>query len=378
MTPPNRDVLTKARIVGTIPVRPPVLEGEPEPPPTDKRPAPGERVRFVEKLTEAALTPLPLPLARSSPTPEPAAAAAAPPTPTPTVAPGSAPIPVPPGSAVPGAPPPTSAPAATPPTAPATAGDPAAAAAAPAAAPGAPPAPAAAAPTAPPPGITVLTRIYVVRGISRAGRPGPPSARVSVPVEAVVAPPSGVVAQMPGERAIAVEWTPPVAQADAAPLTYNVYRPDAISTPLNPSPLPAAKFETEAGELGKERCFVVRAIQTVQNVTIESDVSAPACLTPADTFAPAAPKGLRAVAEEGGVNLVWEPNTESDIGGYLVLRGDTPETLQPLMQKPIIESTYRDTSATPGVRYVYAIAALDKTTPPNRSAASAPEGVTAR
>ena len=57
VTPPNRDLLTKARIVGTIPVRPPLLEGEPEPPPTDKRPAPGERVRFVEKLTEAALTP---------------------------------------------------------------------------------------------------------------------------------------------------------------------------------------------------------------------------------------------------------------------------------------------------------------------------------
>jgi hypothetical protein len=201
---------------------------------------------------------------------------------------------------------------------------------------------------------------------------------VSVPVEAVVAPPTGVVAQMPGERAIAVAWTPPVAQPNAAPLTYNVYRPDAITAPLNPSPLTAVKFETEAGELGKERCFVVRAIQTVQNVTIESDVSAPACLTPADTFAPTAPKGLRAVAEEGGVNLVWEPNTETDIGGYLVLRGDTPETLQPLMQKPIIESTYRDTSATPGVRYVYAIAALDKTTPPNRSAASAPEAVTAR
>ena len=101
-------------------------------------------------------------------------------------------------------------------------------------------------------------------------------------------------------------------------------------------------------------------------------------MTPVDKFAPATPTGLRAVPEEGGVNLVWEPNTETDIGGYLVLRGETPESLQPLIQKPIVESTYRDTSAAPGVRYVYAIVALDKATPANRSQPSTPEAVTAR
>jgi hypothetical protein len=201
---------------------------------------------------------------------------------------------------------------------------------------------------------------------------------VSVPLDAIVAPPTAVVAQMPNERTVALEWTPPVAEPGASPLAYNVYRPDGTAPPLNPSPLTEVKFETAAGEFGKEQCFVLRTIQTVQNVTIESAASAPACLTPRDTFAPAAPAGLRAVAEEGGVNLVWEPNAETDLAGYFVLRGESPETLQPLMAKPIVESTYRDTSATPGTRYVYAIVAVDRAAPPNRSAASAPEAVTAR
>ena len=58
-------------------------------------------------------------------------------------------------------------------------------------------------------------------------------------------------------------------------------------------------------------------------------------------FPPAAPKDLRAVAEEGAVSLVWDPNTEADLGGYLVLRGEVAAggTLQPLTPQPIKDAT---------------------------------------
>jgi hypothetical protein len=59
--PPNRDLLTKARLVGAVPVKPPAVEGGPQPSPDDKRPAPGDAVTFVEELTEAKLTPIPAP-----------------------------------------------------------------------------------------------------------------------------------------------------------------------------------------------------------------------------------------------------------------------------------------------------------------------------
>jgi hypothetical protein len=41
-----------------------------------------------------------------------------------------------------------------------------------------------------------------------------------------------------------------------------------------------------------------------------------------------------------------------------------------LTREPIKETTYRDTTARRGVRYVYAVVAVDRSTPPNRSAES--------
>ena len=94
----------------------------------------------------------------------------------------------------------------------------------------------------------------------------------------------------------------------------------------------------------------MRTVQTFENVTLESAPSAPACLTPLDKFPPAAPKGLRAVAEDGAVSLVWDQNAEADLGGYLVLRGEAPgDTLAPLTPQPIADANYRDTTVKPGV-----------------------------
>ncbi len=181
------------------------------------------------------------------------------------------------------------------------------------------------------------------------------------------------------ERTVVVSWTPPVAEPGGAPVTFNVYRKDAAAAPLNPAPIAAIEYEHTGVEFGKEQCFVVRSLQAIQNVSIESDASQPACVTPRDTFPPAAPKGLRAVSEAGAVSLVWDASSEADLAGYLVLRAEAPgETLQPLTPKPVREANYRDTTVQPGVRYVYAVVAIDTATPANASAQSAREEVTAR
>ena len=65
----------------------------------------------------------------------------------------------------------------------------------------------------------------------------------------------------------------------------------------------------------------MRAVQVFGAARLESPSSPPVCITPADTFAPAAPKNLVAVGSEGGVSLIWEANTEADLDGYIVLRG---------------------------------------------------------
>ena len=61
------------------------------------------------------------------------------------------------------------------------------------------------------------------------------------------------------------------------------------------------------------------------------------------------------------------------------MRGVPPgETLQPLTPEPVLENTYRDATAEPGVRYVYAVRAVDMVTPPNVSPLSNREENAAR
>jgi hypothetical protein len=376
VTPPNRDLLTTARVVGTIAVRPPLVEGETVAP-GEKRPGPGERVTFVEQLTAEKMRPVVLVAKPEAGAVKPDAPGQPPvpevqkegqkpdPTAKPDVAaqkpdvaaakpevtgqkPEGQPLKTEAGVAV--TPPAGTVAAVTPPVAPAA-----------------------------PVGSPYPTRIYAIRGLSRSNRPGPPSARLVVPLVDAVAPPSAVAVQMPTEKAVVVDWTPPVVEPGMPPLGFNVYRREDTGAALNPAPLAEPRFEVGNVAYGKEQCFVVRTVQTLQNVTLESAPSAPACLTPLDKFPPAAPKGLRTVAEDGAVSLVWDQNTEADLAGYLVLRGDAPgDTLLPLTPQPISDASYRDATVKPGVRYVYAVVAVDTAAPRNQSPPSAREEVTAR
>jgi hypothetical protein len=219
-------------------------------------------------------------------------------------------------------------------------------------------------------------RLYALVPVSARGRRGPASL-VSVPL--VPSPPpvaSPVVTYT--EKAVALVW---VAVDGAA--GYNVYEtvaagsPVPAGPPLNESPLKEPKFEDTRVELGKARCYSVTAVEIVQERRIESVTSAPACVTPVDTFAPPAPTGVAAVASPGAMSLIWDPVSASDLAGYVVLRGEAPgDTLQALTPEPIKESTFRDATVTTGTRYVYAVVAVD--TAGNMSAQSSKVEETAR
>ena len=69
-------------------------------------------------------------------------------------------------------------------------------------------------------------------------------------------------------------------------------------------------------------------------------------------------------ADEGGISLIWQPNAEPDIGGYVVLRGEASDaTLQPLTPTPVAEPRFRDTHVSAGKKYMYAVVALDSRLP---------------
>jgi hypothetical protein len=155
------------------------------------------------------------------------------------------------------------------------------------------------------------------------------------------------------------------------PLPWQIVLP----TPLNPAPI-AATTITDAPDFGRLRCYTVRA----RRGTVLSEPSPRACVTPVDVFPPAAPTGLAAVPTEGGISLIWEPNADLDLGGYLVLRRDaTDATLRQLTPSPIVESRYRDADVKPGARYIYSVVAVDSQLPlPNASPPSEPVEEAAR
>ena len=274
---------------------------------------------------------------------------------------------------------------------------------------------------------TVLRRYYLAIPFNRRGRPGPPGAQAEFVLTALPDPPREVQAvQTVG--GVTVSWEPsggllgflldrplppepapfiatpvfgaaPAAAAipDTAvppgPTTYNVYRdvspdpfllPLAGATPPWSAPLPMvmtpaagpATTIVDAAEFGRTHCYTVRA----QRGPVISDASPRTCITPIDIFPPAAPTGLAAVPSEGGISLIWEPNPEIDLGGYLVLRREPGDaTLRQLTPAPIADARFRDTGVQPGRRYIYSVVALDTQLPlPNTSPESAPVEETAR
>lgn len=353
--PPNRELLTPDYLVGTLAVKPPPVEGEPaaaEAPP-DTRPAAGEEVTFVETLTPETLAGgQPAGSGRRGKSGDAAAKSRAAATSLVTAALTT----VPAGASAAIA---TAAVGAVPASGLAAIALPFARAASAAIV--------AAIPKHP-------VRVYAVQGVTRRGRPGQASPRVELPLVPVPPPPAAVLASAT-ETAVVVTWTGP---AESGTPAFNVYARDG-QAPLNAAPLAAPPFERPGVTWGTEECFVVRAVEKSGTAAIESEPSAPACVTPRDTFAPAAPKAVSVVAGPGTINLSWDAGTEADLAGYLVLRGEAAGgALQPLTPAPIAATNYEDKAVTPGVRYAYTIVAVDRATPPNRSAPSARVEETAR
>jgi fibronectin type 3 domain-containing protein len=139
-----------------------------------------------------------------------------------------------------------------------------------------------------------------------------------------------------------------------------------MPAPLTPAPVPASPLVDARMEFGKPRCYVVRAVTMYGTQAVEGEASPPACVMPADTFAPAAPASLKAVGSEGAVSLVWDAGKEADLAGYLVMRAAIPGgEFAPVTREPVKEATFTDMTAGRGVRYAYVVVAVD--TAGNRS-----------
>ena len=260
---------------------------------------------------------------------------------------------------------------------------------------------------APPPTL-LARRHYFVVGVSPRGRKSDPSTPLSVPLETGSSAPGPPKIEYT-ESQMTLTWTPPpdarasifllpppVQPTNASPTnvtppappraplpakslgfttaatSYNLYAipanaspadPYALKAPapLTPQPLAVTEHVIPNVSFGIEQCFEVRSVDVVAGAQVLSPASPPACIAPKDTFPPAAPRALAAIAGSGAINLIWDANSERDLAGYIVLRGEAPgDTLQPITPEPVVAPTYRDETARAGTRYVYAVAAVDR------------------
>ncbi len=252
-------------------------------------------------------------------------------------------------------------------------------------------------------------RSYVAFGVSSRNQVGAPSAVADVPLVTPPPPPGPARVSYTAES-IEIVWEEPptlrlAVQAEEVepptlnsvpvvegqePSAYVVYDvaasgdPDVERPQLLVGPAAEASYADSELTFSEVRCYAVRVLDYVVSRRLQNqppanglqllgDASPATCVVLTDTFQPAAPAGLIAVADTDGISLVWDENSEDDLAGYVVLRGTPPDaTLQPLTAEPIVETAYQDTGVTAGRRYVYRVLALDNAVPPNASPLSEP------
>ncbi|MDP8990328.1 MAG: hypothetical protein M3N41_09665 [Acidobacteriota bacterium] len=109
-------------------------------------------------------------------------------------------------------------------------------------------------------------------------------------------------------------------------------------------------------------------VQALTGELQQSEVSGTVAVTPIDTFPPAVPVGLMAVAGVNSIELVWQRNTEDDFAGYRVYRstdGAPPQSIAGPLDAP----TFSDRTVEIGKKYSYTVTATDRNG--NESARSA-------
>ena len=197
---------------------------------------------------------------------------------------------------------------------------------------------------------------------------------IIVPVDVPVPPDS--LAATPKPEGVLLTWKAPqkVFTGDEKPRVagYNIYRSakgqeaEDLATPVNATPVSQTTY-TDVPAYGTHQ-YVVTAVASNGPPRIESDPSAPTVAEFKDLVPPPPPTGLTALVETNAVRLVWDAVDAPDLAGYRLYRteGTGLQELKvvariPLVVNPPLTQThYTDTTVNRGISYFYELASVDK------------------
>jgi hypothetical protein len=185
------------------------------------------------------------------------------------------------------------------------------------------------------------------------------------------------------EAGVQIAWTKPERTTAGAPLTsltgYRIYRAEVEPGATNPAKArrksaasllgvsPSATYLDAQVEWGHSYVYSVRSVAQYADDSVESPDSAPVQVTPLDTFPPAPPRDLVAVARAANgagpatIELSWAISTEADLAGYTVYRTEAGQARpQRLNQELLLTPTFRDISVAVGAQYTYTVTAVDR------------------
>jgi hypothetical protein len=185
------------------------------------------------------------------------------------------------------------------------------------------------------------------------------------------------------EAGVQISWTAPERTSAGQPLTsltgYRIYRAEVEPGADGPAKArrkgaaalvgvsPSANYLDAQMEWGHSYVYTVRSVAQYAADSVESADSPPVLVTPLDTFPPARPRDLVAVAQAASatapatIELSWAISPEADLAGYYVYRSEAGAgPPQRLNRELLLTPTFRDISVAVGSQYTYTVTAVDR------------------